>query len=238
MTRTEREARRDADFAAKAIGADLKPSSVPTPMSAEATFNIAAAKEAEGNLGDAVRIYRLAARNGSGKAALRLAEIYDKGVVSVRPEHCEALLWYQRARDLGEQVPAFEAAQAGIAQQCEAELEARSREAAIKAKEDAIKRAEAMKGAQRDAKAPVVAAATEAEAMYQQALAMERDGKVADAVRIYRRTARANHGKAALRLGDIFNCGVPGVPRDYAESLQWYVTARNLGEIVTPPRSC
>jgi len=73
---------------------------------------------------------------------------------------------------------------------------------------------------------------SESEAMYQQALAMERDGKAADAVRIYRRAARAGHGKAAKRLGDIFDRGVPGVSRDYAESLQWYQTARDLGETV------
>ena len=73
---------------------------------------------------------------------------------------------------------------------------------------------------------------SEFEAMYQQALAMERDGKAGEAVRIYRRAARAGHGKAAKRLGDIFDRGVPGVSRDYAESLQWYQTARDLGETV------
>jgi len=76
------------------------------------------------------------------------------------------------------------------------------------------------------------AGASDTDAMYQQALAMERDGKAADAVRIYRRAARAGHGKAAKRLGDIFDRGVPGVSRDYAESLQWYQTARDLGETV------
>jgi len=73
---------------------------------------------------------------------------------------------------------------------------------------------------------------SEAEAMYQQALAMEAGGKAAEAVRIYRRAARAGHGKSAKRLGDIFDRGVPGVSRDYAESLQWYQTARDLGETV------
>jgi TPR repeat protein len=48
-------------------------------------------------------------------------------------------------------------------------------------------------------------------------------------VRIYRRLARAGHGQSAKRLGDIFDRGVPGVSRDYAESLQWYETARKLG---------
>jgi serine/threonine-protein kinase len=80
--------------------------------------------------------------------------------------------------------------------------------------------------------APAPKEGSDAAAMYQQALAMETSGKAADAVRIYRRAARAGHGKSAKRLGDIFDRGVPGVPRDYAESLQWYQTARDLGETV------
>ena len=80
--------------------------------------------------------------------------------------------------------------------------------------------------------APAAKGGADAAAMYQQALAMESSGKAADAVRIYRRAARAGHGKAAKRLGDIFDRGVPGVSRDYAESLQWYQTARDLGETV------
>jgi serine/threonine protein kinase len=94
-------------------------------------------------------------------------------------------------------------------------------------------------GAAPSAAAPTAPAApaakagvSETEAMYQQALAMEQGGKAADAVRIYRRAARAGHGKSAKRLGDIFDRGVPGVSRDYAESLQWYQTARDLGETV------
>jgi len=75
---------------------------------------------------------------------------------------------------------------------------------------------------------------SEAELIYQQALAMEGGGKVVDAIRIYRRAARAGSGKAAKRLGDIFERGMPGVSRDYAESLQWYETARQLGETVDP----
>ena len=75
-------------------------------------------------------------------------------------------------------------------------------------------------------------AATESEVLYQQALTMEGSGKAADAIRIYRRAARAGNGKAAKRLGEIYDKGVPGVSRDYAESLQWYETARQLGETV------
>ena len=68
--------------------------------------------------------------------------------------------------------------------------------------------------------------------MYQQAQALESSGKASEAIRIYRRAARAGHGKSAKRLGEIYDRGVPGVSRDYAESLQWYETARQLGEAV------
>ena len=61
---------------------------------------------------------------------------------------------------------------------------------------------------------------------------MENGGDAAGAIRIYRRAARAGSGKAAKRLGEIYDRGVPGVSRDYAESLQWYETARQLGETV------
>jgi serine/threonine-protein kinase len=79
---------------------------------------------------------------------------------------------------------------------------------------------------------PEKPAAAEHETLFQQASAMEGQGNAKDAIRIYRRAARAGSGKAAKRLGEIFDRGVPGIPRDYAESLQWYETARQLGETV------
>jgi len=72
--------------------------------------------------------------------------------------------------------------------------------------------------------------ASENEILYQQARSLEDGGKAADAIRIYRRAARAGSGAAAKRLGEIYDKGIPGVTRDYAESLQWYETARQLGE--------
>ena len=38
--------------------------------------------------------------------------------------------------------------------------------------------------------------------------------------------------KAAKRLGEIYDKGIAGVSRDYAESLKWYNAARVLGEEV------
>jgi TPR repeat protein len=52
------------------------------------------------------------------------------------------------------------------------------------------------------------------------------------AVKIYRSLARKGNGKAATRLGAIYDRGIPGVPRDYQESLSWYQRARDLGETI------
>ena len=71
----------------------------------------------------------------------------------------------------------------------------------------------------------------EGDLLYQQALKMESSDAKA-AVRIYRRAARDGNGKAAKRLGELFDKGAPGVDRDYQEALSWYEKARELGETV------
>jgi hypothetical protein len=76
----------------------------------------------------------------------------------------------------------------------------------------------------------------EAAANYALGVDLENQGKAQDAIRLYRRAARGGSGKAAKRLGEIFDKGVPGVSRDHAESLQWYQTARDLGEEVEPAK--
>jgi serine/threonine-protein kinase len=72
---------------------------------------------------------------------------------------------------------------------------------------------------------------SDSDALYQQALSME-SSDANGAIRLYRRAARAGSGKAAKRLGEIYDKGIAGISRDYAESLQWYETARKLGETV------
>ena len=89
-------------------------------------------------------------------------------------------------------------------------------------------------GAVAPAAAPAAAAkggASEADALYQKAFAMEGSDPNA-AIRIYRRAARDGSGKAAKRLGELFDKGAPGVTRDYQEALTWYSKARELGETV------
>jgi len=75
------------------------------------------------------------------------------------------------------------------------------------------------------------------EALFVQASALEQQGKGNDAVKVYVRAARAGNGKAAKRLGEIYDKGIAGVSRDYAESLKWYNAARVLGEDVPMAKS-
>ncbi|HZO02996.1 MAG TPA: hypothetical protein VFB93_17505, partial [Burkholderiales bacterium] len=69
------------------------------------------------------------------------------------------------------------------------------------------------------------------------AMALEQQGKGNDAVKIYVRAARSGNGKATKRLGEIYDKGLAGVSRDYAESLKWYNAARVLGEDVPMAKS-
>jgi serine/threonine-protein kinase len=70
------------------------------------------------------------------------------------------------------------------------------------------------------------------EGLLKQAEALEDQGKGKEAVKVYTRAARSGNGKAAKRLGEIYDKGLAGIPRDYAESLKWYNAARVLGEDV------
>lgn len=62
--------------------------------------------EKSGNTNQAIRIYRRAARGGSGEAAKRLGDIYDKGAPGVSRDHAESLQWYETARERGVAVEA------------------------------------------------------------------------------------------------------------------------------------
>ncbi len=121
-----------------------------------------------------------------------------------------------------------------------------ARAAAEKAKAEAEKQIAESKAAADKAKADAekatkLAAAAPAapggEALFEQASALEQQGKGNDAVKLYVRAARSGNGKAAKRLGDIYDKGLAGVSRDYAESLKWYNAARVLGEEVPLQKS-
>lgn len=72
---------------------------------AERLFEEGRALEAEGRFSEALRPYRLAARNGHGKAAKRLGQLYYGAVPAVEPNYAESLKWYNAARVMGEAVP-------------------------------------------------------------------------------------------------------------------------------------
>jgi serine/threonine protein kinase len=72
------------------------------------------------------------------------------------------------------------------------------------------------------------------ESLLQRAIALEGEGKNAEAVKVLRQAARGNQkgtavGQAAKRLGDLYNKGATGVTRDYQEALKYYDIARTNG---------
>ena len=87
------------------------------------------------------------------------------------------------------------------------------------------------------AKAQVAAAPSSGDALFSQAASLEQEGKGRDAVKMYTQAARSGSGKAAKRLGEIYDKGLIGISRDYAESLKWYNAARVLGEDVPMAKS-
>jgi len=83
----------------------------------------------------------------------------------------------------------------------------------------------------------VASAPSSGDALFSKAESLEQEGKGREAVKMYTQAARAGNGKAAKRLGEIYDKGLVGISRDYAESLKWYNAARVLGEEVPMARS-
>jgi serine/threonine-protein kinase len=85
------------------------------------------------------------------------------------------------------------------------------------------------------------AAPVSLETMLQRAIALEHEGKTAEAGRLLRRVTREGRGEAAgqaaKRYGDMLQKGVPGVPRDYGEALRYYEIARLNGVDVPVAKS-
>ena len=68
---------------------------------------------------------------------------------------------------------------------------------------------------------------------------LEAAGKRREAVVAYERAANAGatpvSGAAAKRLGELYDSGGDGVPRDYETALRWYEKARASGEVIARP---
>jgi len=102
------------------------------------------------------------------------------------------------------------------------------------AAEAEAKRLAAEKAAKLASAAPAAAAPAGGAAQYQTAVSFEEKGDGKAAVKAYIGAARGGSCEAAKRLGDIFDKGLIGVSRDYAESLKWYNFARTLGTCEVP----
>ena len=161
----------------------------PAPWGGQALYEQALDLESEDRGAEAVGIYARAARSGSGKAALRLGEIYEKGIPGVPRHDANSRRWCNVARILGEDVPASRLG-------------------------------------------PPAPAPGDGESLYERALTLERERRGFDAIKAYVLAVKAGSGMAALRLGEIYDSGIAGVSRDFAESLKWYNAARILGEDV------
>ena len=179
--------------------------------------------EREGKGPEAVKAYIRAAKAGSAKAARRLAEIYGQGIPGVARDYPESLKWHNAARALGDDPVLPDADRRAM------------EEAKRRVAEDALRREDAKQDRAR-IMPPVLRWETPRADPFDVAVALEQAGKGAEAVKIYERAARAGNGKAARRLADIYDKGIPGVARDYALSLRWYNAARVLGEDVPPAK--
>ena len=87
--------------------------------------------------------------------------------------------------------------------------------------------------ARRDDDTPAIGPARAAQ-LYDQARALERDGRHREAMPLYEQAVQGGNGRAAIRLGNIHGTGAGGVPRDYEQQLRWYEKADVLG--VPAPR--
>lgn len=115
-------------------------------------------------------------------------------------------------------------------------VEAEAKAAAERARQDAEARANAEPRFYREPFRPGESSSARAPREHlEDAQALEREGKGADAVRIYIRAARGGSGPAAQRLYEIYMVGIAGVMPSYAEALKWRNAARVLGEEVSKP---
>ena len=100
-----RRALEQAERKSPLIKEPYRPDPGPYSASLAPLLEEAAALETAGRGSAAVEVYERAARSGSGKAALRLSEIYDRGIPGVAPDYRTSLKWRNAARVLGEDVP-------------------------------------------------------------------------------------------------------------------------------------
>lgn len=147
-------------------------------------FSQAQALEGEGKNAEAVRIYIRAARTGSGAAAKRLAQIYEKGIDGVPPDKAEMLKWRNVEQVLGEDT-----------RNPRSPDERRAEDEARRAQDEARRAAEGTGRAAKEA----------ASSLYEKGVALEKEGRSAEAIRFYIRAARGGSSPAVERLLRIYD---------------------------------
>jgi eukaryotic-like serine/threonine-protein kinase len=188
----------------------------------EADAKSARAAQEKSAVSDKARAEKLAAEKAAAERAAAERAAADKAqAAKLAQERAAAEKAIADAKALTERAAAERAA----AEKAAAEARALSEKAA------------AERAAAEKAKTTVATAPQGGEALFEQATALEQQGKGTDAVKVYVRAARSGNGKAAKRLGEIYDKGIAGVSRDYAESLKWYNAARVLGEDVPMAKS-
>jgi len=206
-------------------GTDTAPTTSPERRASAAEMMAAATElERTGNGPEAVKFYVRAARAGNGKAALRLGQIYDTGIPGVARDYAQSLKWYNAARILGAEVPGDAETKRRLQ-----EAEARKREAEARQRAEIETERQQPRLMQPLYRYPSPA---NPDQTFAEAAQLEQVGKGPEAVKMYLRAAGDGSGKAALRLAQIYDKGIPGVARDYALSLRWYHAARAMGEDV------
>lgn len=58
---------------------------------------------------------------------------------------------------------------------------------------------------------------------------LEKEGKLAEAMKQFLAAANGGYGPAMKKVGDIYNKGNAAVPRDYMQSIKWYNRAKKAG---------
>jgi TPR repeat protein len=180
-----------------------------------------------------------AARNKFQQEAAAKAKAEQESAAKARAE--------QEAAAAKAKEQAAAAARSKAQQDAAAKARAEQESAAAKAKEQEATAARAKaqqeaaakaKSEQEAAKAPSTAIAASApqakgtDALYSQGLALEEQGNVVEAVKLYEQAAKAGSGPAAKKLGEIYGKGKGGVVRDGQASLRYFALAKQRGESV------
>jgi len=164
------------------------------------------------------------------EAERRQAESAARSATAAAKDADKAAHAARQRADAAERAADRAAAETGLAERLATEKAALEVERARVATEraQAEKMAAETRAAAERARQAVPRVITSSDA-HKRAADLEAEGRNQDAVRMYIGAARGGSCEAAARLGEIYDKGLIGVTRNYAESLKWYNAARVLG---------